>query len=305
MGPVSTSAPACLAEQARPVVARTRSQARTGLRTKAFVASNTVRPEGLPPVARESRARMSDLLTDIRRNIDARLDEVRPAVTEYSRLEEALAALTETDSTAKRQRGGPSTRAPSARNPGPASSRGRNAQRVSSPPSPPARARSKRPPGRGRSQTKRAARGANQAAVVAALRRMGSATVPELAETTNVKPGVLYALTRARRQGRARHREDEREARLRAGRIGTAAPASALRGNRLFVWFGHQRLGGLGFGLLARRLVRLDRRRLRNLGLRRARRPRVLHLRMRLRIRHARRVPGSDLEITLAPRRDR
>jgi DNA-binding IscR family transcriptional regulator len=32
--------------------------------------------------------------------------------------------------------------------------------------------------------------------VVAALRKHGPATVPELAEATNVKPGVLYALTR-------------------------------------------------------------------------------------------------------------
>jgi hypothetical protein len=39
-------------------------------------------------------------------------------------------------------------------------------------------------------------RGANQAAVVAALRKHGQATVPELAEATKVNPGVLYALTR-------------------------------------------------------------------------------------------------------------
>jgi sugar-specific transcriptional regulator TrmB len=32
--------------------------------------------------------------------------------------------------------------------------------------------------------------------VVAALRKHGPATVPELAEATKVKPGVLYALTR-------------------------------------------------------------------------------------------------------------
>jgi sugar-specific transcriptional regulator TrmB len=42
----------------------------------------------------------------------------------------------------------------------------------------------------------RAPRGANLAAVVAALRERGRATVPELAEATKVKLGVLYALTR-------------------------------------------------------------------------------------------------------------
>ena len=46
---------------------------------------------------------MSDLLTDIRRDISARLEELRPAVTEYARLEEARAALTGTASTARTQ----------------------------------------------------------------------------------------------------------------------------------------------------------------------------------------------------------
>ena len=32
--------------------------------------------------------------------------------------------------------------------------------------------------------------------MVAALREHGPATVPELAEATRIKPGVLYALTR-------------------------------------------------------------------------------------------------------------
>jgi hypothetical protein len=140
---------------------------------------------------------MSDLLTDIRRDIDARREELRPAVTEFSRLQEARAALTGTPSTAGRQRASRSTHPRSAGSSRRASSQQWNAQGASSPSSPSAQGRSEQPPrGRGRSGTKRAARGANQAAVVAALRERGRSTVPELAEVTKVKPGVLYALTR-------------------------------------------------------------------------------------------------------------
>lgn len=141
---------------------------------------------------------MSDLLTDIRRDISARLEELRPAVTEYTRLEEAQAALTGTASNASRRRGGPSTNARSGGSSGRASSRRRNTQSVSSPSSSSAQGKSKpSAPGRGRPRGKRAARGANQAAVVAALREHGRATVPELADVTKIQPGVLYPLTRA------------------------------------------------------------------------------------------------------------
>ena len=141
---------------------------------------------------------MSDLLTDIRRDISARLEELRPAVTEYTRLEEARAALTGTASTARTQAAGrPNTYARRGGNSGRASSRRRNAQSVSSSSTPSAPGKSKQPSdGRGRARTKRAARGANEAAVVAALREHGRATVPELAAVTKIKPGVLYALTR-------------------------------------------------------------------------------------------------------------
>ena len=105
---------------------------------------------------------MSDLLSDIRREIGARMEELRPAVTEYKRLQEARAAL------------GAGWKS-----------------------SPSGQTRSKKTAnGRGRPPVKRAVRGANQAAVVAALREHGRATVPELAEATKVKPTVLYALTR-------------------------------------------------------------------------------------------------------------
>ena len=140
---------------------------------------------------------MSDLLTDIRRDIGARLEELRPAVIEYTRLQEARAALGSMPSSARRQQGSRSTYARSAGNSGRASPGRRNAQRVSSASPLSAQGRSKLPAdGRRRARSKRAARGANQAAVVAALREHGPATVPKLAEATKVKPGVLYALTR-------------------------------------------------------------------------------------------------------------
>ena len=140
---------------------------------------------------------MSDLLTDIRSDISARLEELRPAVTEYTRLQMAQAALAGRASTARRRRDGRSTYAPSAGNSGPPASRRRSTRSASSPSGSAARGRSKQPaPGRGRPRGKRAARGANQAAVVAALREHGRATVPELAAVTEIKPGVLYALTR-------------------------------------------------------------------------------------------------------------
>jgi hypothetical protein len=138
---------------------------------------------------------MSDLLTDIHRDISARLEQLRPAVTEYTRLQEAQAALADTGSTARGQRAGPNASARSAVKSVGASSRRRNTQRVSSPPSSSAQGRSGQP-AQGRRRTKRAPRGANQAAVVAALRKHGRVTVPELAKATKIKPGVLYALTR-------------------------------------------------------------------------------------------------------------
>jgi hypothetical protein len=140
---------------------------------------------------------MSDLLTDIRRDIRSRLEELRPAVTEYTRLQDAQAALAGRALTARRRRGGPSTKARSAGTSARSSSPRRKAQSATSPSDSSAPGRSKRPAhSRGRPRTKRAARGANQAAVVAALREDGRATVPELAQVTKIKPGVLYALTR-------------------------------------------------------------------------------------------------------------
>ena len=111
---------------------------------------------------------MSDLLTGIRREISARLDELRPAVIEYTRLQEARAALTSIPSTNRKQPGCPTTYSRSVGSPGRASARRRKTQSVNSPSRSFASDKSKKPAsGRGRPRTRRAARGANQAAVVA------------------------------------------------------------------------------------------------------------------------------------------
>jgi hypothetical protein len=73
---------------------------------------------------------MSDVLTDIRRDISARLEELRPAVTEYARLQEAQAALTSTESTAGRRPASRTSNARTAGKLGRAGAQRRNAQSV-------------------------------------------------------------------------------------------------------------------------------------------------------------------------------
>jgi hypothetical protein len=140
---------------------------------------------------------MSDLLTEIHRDIAARMDQLRPAVTEYTRLQEARAALTGTASPGHRGRARSRSRARGGGGAERASATASTAQSAESEASSSTQGRSKPAAGTaGRPRAKRAARGANQAAVVAALREQGQATVPQLAEATKVKPAVLYALTR-------------------------------------------------------------------------------------------------------------
>jgi hypothetical protein len=62
---------------------------------------------------------MSDLQTDLRRDINARLEALRPAVIESTRLEAARAALRSTDSTTRRQSSRSRPYPPSAGNSGP------------------------------------------------------------------------------------------------------------------------------------------------------------------------------------------
>jgi hypothetical protein len=125
---------------------------------------------------------VSDLLHDVAASIDARLKELRPLATEFERLKRARAALEAAGVSSTGDRGRRSTRAAREQQ-----SR-RGASRTSSPPQARARQGARR---------RRAPRGANQEAVLTALRDGGRATVSELSTVTGIKPTVLYALTRS------------------------------------------------------------------------------------------------------------
>jgi hypothetical protein len=56
---------------------------------------------------------VADLLTDIRRDIDRRLDELRPVLEEFRRLEQARDALAQSDGRPRGGRAGRATAAPS------------------------------------------------------------------------------------------------------------------------------------------------------------------------------------------------
>jgi len=110
---------------------------------------------------------MSDLLKDIREQLDARLAELRPLVDEHGRLNAAMKALSETT--------------PQAAGATPASSPVTTTS---------ARAR-KPPPAKPR---KRAPRGANRQAVLRAASERPGATRAELAAVSGVDPNTLSAL---------------------------------------------------------------------------------------------------------------
>jgi hypothetical protein len=121
-----------------------------------------------------------DLLTDIRRQIDERRNDLRAAVQEHELLVAARDAL------------GDASRA----QPTGATTGGRR--------------KSSRPGGRRR----RARRGANRTAVLRALEKQPGASVGELAAATRIKASVLYALRRRLMEDGAiveRERDDGRK----------------------------------------------------------------------------------------------
>ena len=111
---------------------------------------------------------MSDLLKDIREQLDARLAQLRPLVDEHARLNAAMKALSETK--------------PRAAGATPASSPVKTTS---------ARARKPPPPAKPR---KRAPRGANRQAVLRAASERPGATRAELAAVSGVDPNTLSAL---------------------------------------------------------------------------------------------------------------
>ena len=139
---------------------------------------------------------MSDLLKDIREQLDARLAQLRPLVDEHARLNAAMKALSETK--------------PRAAGATPASSPVKTTS---------ARARKPPPPAKPR---KRAPRGANRQAVLRAASERPGGTRAELAAVSGVDPNTLSALlTRLVKAGELQTRA------LPTGRTGYALADSA------------------------------------------------------------------------------
>ena len=114
---------------------------------------------------------MPELLDQIRKDLSARLTELRPLVEEHQRLQEAMRVL-----------GNVGTNA--AGTPKPASA-------SSSAPTGPSRTRRRTPPAKPR---KRAPRGANRAAVLRAAQERPGGTSADLAAASGVERNTLYAL---------------------------------------------------------------------------------------------------------------
>ena len=108
---------------------------------------------------------MADLLDRVRAEISARVKETRTAVEEYERLEQALSALDGTDRAASRPVLAKTRPAP----------RRRNARSTA---------------------RKRAPRGANRTAVLAAVSERPGASAAELSAASGVEKNVLYGVLR-------------------------------------------------------------------------------------------------------------
>jgi DNA-binding transcriptional ArsR family regulator len=121
---------------------------------------------------------LADLFDDIRRRIDRRLAELRPQIEEIPRLEAALKALEEANG---------ARRSPKTRTGSRAASSGRA-------------------PRRGR---KRAPRGHNREAVLAAIRDRPGGSIGEISELSGVTKPTIYAVVRKLEQeGGVKRRKD-------------------------------------------------------------------------------------------------
>jgi hypothetical protein len=129
---------------------------------------------------------MPDLLTDIEGQIQARLKELKAAVDEYTRLENAAEALD-----------GQGSSSDGSDTPRRRSGRGRTAGRGVS---------ASRKVAGGR---KRAPRGANREAVLQAVKKQPGASVPEIAKASGVQVNVVYQV-RSRLLQEGALNEDER-----------------------------------------------------------------------------------------------
>jgi DNA-binding transcriptional ArsR family regulator len=117
---------------------------------------------------------MADLVGQIQRDIEKRLQELRPLIEEKEQLEAVLAALT-------------------------------NGSTAASTPAPPARATTPRAVGRApyaAGRGRRAPRGANREAILAVVRQRPGVSAAEVAEITKIaKPTVHTTISQLKRKG--------------------------------------------------------------------------------------------------------
>jgi DNA-binding transcriptional ArsR family regulator len=117
---------------------------------------------------------MADLVGQIQRDIEKRLQELRPLIEEKEQLEAVLAALT-------------------------------NGSTVAAPVAPRARAATTRPAGRAPyagGKSRRAPRGANREAILSVVRERPGVSAAEVAEITRIaKPTVHTTISQLKRKG--------------------------------------------------------------------------------------------------------
>ncbi|HTB70394.1 MAG TPA: hypothetical protein VK707_05395 [Solirubrobacteraceae bacterium] len=132
---------------------------------------------------------MTDFLDDKRNEIARRLDELRPAVDEYKRLEAAASALAGVDGTA-----------PAPRRRGPGRPRGAASAKASTAPPKVARKKPGRPAGE-RRVGRRKGSGIRAAETLSLVQTQPGITIPELAAKIGIKQNYLYRVLPGLEQG--------------------------------------------------------------------------------------------------------
>ena len=138
---------------------------------------------------------MADLVDRIRRELDARIDQLRPLAGEFERLQRAAAALARSGSRALPGLGSHA--------PPPPQASARTARRVTRP------AAGKPSPKPRRVTARRAPRGQTQAKILAALRATPGATTATVAKTTAIPANTVAAtVSRLVKRGRVRRLDE-------------------------------------------------------------------------------------------------
>lgn len=154
---------------------------------------------------------MTDFLDDKRREITDRLNELKPLVDEFARLEAAAAALAGVGGSSKAAAAAPRRR-------GPGRPRGSASRAVKAPTATKAKAKAKakaaRKPGRpaGRRAGRRKGSGTRAAEALSFVQGQPGITIPELAAKMGIKQNYLYRVlpgleqeNKVQKQGRGWH----------------------------------------------------------------------------------------------------